>query len=119
VVAAGWLVSTLVGAVAGASAGAASGGVIGALTEAGVSHDHAHIYAEGMRRGGTLVTARVDADHSVLVEDIMEQHHPVDPDTRGVAYQRDGWKKFDAEAHTLSAEELAGQRAIHHSDRAA
>src|SRR5215211_7590340 len=53
VVAAGWLAST----AAGAAAGAATGGVIGALTQAGVSEEDAHVYAEGVRRGGTLVTA--------------------------------------------------------------
>jgi uncharacterized membrane protein len=59
VVAAGWLVSTL----AGAAAGAATGGVIGALTQAGVSDEEAHVYAEGLRRGGAVVSAKVsDAD---------------------------------------------------------
>src|SRR6478735_5756441 len=55
VVAAGWLASTALGA----AAGAATGGVVGALTEAGVSEEDAPLYAEGVRRGGTLVTARV------------------------------------------------------------
>src|SRR3977135_3762731 len=63
VVAAGWLVSTL----AGAAAGGATGGVIGALTQAGVSKDDADVYAEGLRRGGAVVSARVsDADASRL-----------------------------------------------------
>ncbi len=56
VVAAGWLASTLVGA----GIGAAAGGVVGALTDAGVSHEDAHAYAEGINRGGTLVTVRTD-----------------------------------------------------------
>ena len=55
VVAAGWLAAT----AAGALTGAAAGGLIGALTQAGVSEEDAHVYAEGIRRGGTLVTARV------------------------------------------------------------
>ena len=63
VVAAGWLAATAVGA----AAGAATGGIVGALTEAGVSEEDAHSYAEGVRRGGTLVSARVaDADRSRL-----------------------------------------------------
>ena len=53
--AAGWLAATAVGA----AAGAATGGIVGALTEAGVSAEDAHSYAEGVRRGGTLVSARV------------------------------------------------------------
>src|SRR6187397_837771 len=63
VVAAGWLASTALGA----AAGAATGGVVGALTEAGVSKEDAPLYAEGVRRGGTLVSAKVpDADRSRL-----------------------------------------------------
>ena len=54
VVAAGWLVSTL----AGRAAGGATGGAIGALTQAGISDDDAHVYAEGLRRGGAVVSAR-------------------------------------------------------------
>src|SRR6476646_2493189 len=63
VVAAGWLAATAVGA----AAGAATGGVIGALTQAGVSTEDAEVYAEGVRRGGTLVSAKVaDADRARL-----------------------------------------------------
>jgi hypothetical protein len=51
VFAAGWLAATAVGA----AAGAATGGLVGALTEAGVSKEDAPLYAEGVRRGGTLV----------------------------------------------------------------
>src|SRR3954469_13886583 len=54
VVAAGWLIATL----AGAGVGAAAGGLLGSLTGAGVSEQEAHVYAEGVRRGGTLVTVR-------------------------------------------------------------
>jgi hypothetical protein len=63
VVAAGWLVAT----VAGAAAGGTTGGIVGALTQAGVSDEDVQVYAEGVRRGGTLVTAPVnDADASRL-----------------------------------------------------
>ena len=52
VVAAGWLVATL----AGAAAGGVTGGAVGALTEAGISKDEADVYAEGLRRGGAVVS---------------------------------------------------------------
>src|SRR6476646_1951231 len=54
VVAAGWLASTAVGA----AAGAATGGIVGALVDAGENREHAHIYSEAVRRGGTLVSVR-------------------------------------------------------------
>ena len=58
VVGLGWLAATAVGAVTGAAVGAATGGLIGSLTEAGVSEQDAHVYAEGVRRGGTLLSVR-------------------------------------------------------------
>jgi hypothetical protein len=111
VVAAGWLVATAVGAVAGAGAGAAAGGVIGSLTKAGVSEDHAHVYLEGVRRGGTLVTARVADSQVPMVEPIMRRHHPVNPDMRGKAYRAQGWTAFDENAEPYSASELERERA--------
>jgi hypothetical protein len=95
VVAVGWLAATAAGAVAGAAVGGTTGGIIGSLTHAGVSKEHAHVYAEGIRRGGTLVTARVDEVRAGAVEDIMIQFHAIDPDTRGTAYRAGGWKGFD------------------------
>ncbi len=54
VVAAGWLASTALGA----AVGGAAGGIVGALTQAGVPEEDAHIYAEGLRRGGTLLSGK-------------------------------------------------------------
>jgi hypothetical protein len=110
VVAAGWLVSTAVGAIAGAGAGAATGGVIGSLTSAGVSPEHAQVYAEGVRRGGTLVTARVDENRAAAVEEIMARHRSVDPDTRGRMYREGGWRAFDEASPPYTAAELERER---------
>ena len=50
-------------ALAGAGIGAVTGGLIGGLTKLGVPEEHAHHFAEGVRRGGTLVTVKSeDAD---------------------------------------------------------
>ena len=57
VVAAGWLVATAAGAATGAVVGGAAGGLVGSLTGADVPERDAQFYAEGVRRGGTLVTA--------------------------------------------------------------
>jgi hypothetical protein len=113
VVAAGWLVATAVGAVAGAGAGAVAGGLIGSLTDAGVSEDDAHVYLEGVRRGGTLVTARVGDDLVSMAEQIVHRHHPVDPDLREKAYRAHGWTAFDGTAKPFTAAELEQERAIH------
>jgi len=110
VVAAGWLVATAVGAGAGAGAGAATGGVIGSLTSAGVSSEHAHVYAEGVRRGGTLVTARVEEHRVAAVEQIMRRHRSVDPDIRGREYRDGGWTAFDEASPPYTASELERER---------
>ena len=47
--------STLVGA----GLGAATGGIVGGLVGLGIPEEDATMYAEGARRGGTLVTAQV------------------------------------------------------------
>jgi hypothetical protein len=98
VVAAGWLAATLAGAAAGAGVGAVSGGIIEAMTGAGVSTEDAHLYAEGVRRGGTLVVARVDESQVSLAESIMRQHNPVDSIARRTAFRETGWKAFDPKA---------------------
>jgi len=108
VVAAGWLVSTLTGAVAGG----ATGGVIGALTQAGISKEDADIYAEGLRRGGAVVSARVaDADASRL-QALMDRSAVRIAD-RGAAYRRAGWKSFDPMATPYTAEQVRKERDLY------
>src|SRR6478609_4040131 len=90
VVAAGWLVAT----AAGAAAGGMTGGIIGALTQAGVSDEDAHLYAEGVRRGGTLVTARVDDGAASKLEGVLDRSSLRTSDVRS-SYSKTGWKSFD------------------------
>ncbi len=110
VVAAGWLAATAAGAVAGAVAGGAAGGLIGALTDAGVSEDHAHVYAEGVRRGGTLVTAKVEDSLYTDAEEVLRQSNWVDPDKRRAAYAEDGWSRFDDTLDPYEPTEIEQER---------
>ena len=108
VVAAGWLAST----AAGAAAGAAAGGIIGALTEAGVSREDASRYAEGVRRGGTLVSARVpDQDRARL--DALLHERSVNLQERSAAWQKSGWTDFDAASPPLSPEDIIRERELY------
>ena len=99
VVAAGWLVATAVGAGVGAGAG----GLLGSLVGAGVSEDEAHVYAEGVRRGGTLVTARVEESQRAMVEDVMARFNAADATARGDEYRAGGWSRFDETAPAYAA----------------
>jgi len=92
VVAAGWLVATL----AGAAVGGGAGGIVGSLVHTGVSDDEANVYAEGVRRGGTLVTARVDDSRVADAEGIMSGRSYVDWKTRNQEYRDAGWNGFDS-----------------------
>ncbi|KFG69832.1 membrane protein [Microvirga sp. BSC39] len=74
VIAAGWIVSTLVGA----GAGAAVGGLAGALADAGLTDEEANTYADGVRRGGALVTVKVDEARMDRVVSILDDEGEVD-----------------------------------------
>ncbi len=108
VVAAGWLAAT----AAGAAAGAATGGVIGALTEAGVTNEDAETYAEGVRRGGTLVSARVPDGNKAKLESVLNQS-AVDVQSRRASWQKSGWKSFDPAAKPYSADDVRKERALY------
>ena len=94
VVAAGWLAST----ITGAAVGGAAGGLVGALTDSGVNPAHADVYAEGVRRGGTLVTVNANDGDVARVRDILKQRSWVDPESRGQEYRSTGWTSFDERA---------------------
>ena len=112
VVAAGWLVSTAVGAAIGAAAGGLTGGLLGALKDAGHTDEEAHVYAEGVRRGGTLVSVRCDSgDHRAAAERVLNGTGGVDAMTRGADYRAAGWQSFDGAAEPLGAEAIAAERA--------
>lgn len=116
VVAAGWLVA----AATGAGVAAAAGGLIGALTESGVEEADAHVYAEGVKRGGTLVTVRAaDATQAANAEAIMARHQPVSLKERGETYRSAGWQGFEHDTRTITASEAEARGTGHMDDRMA
>jgi hypothetical protein len=110
VVAAGWLAATAVGAAAGAIAGAIGGGIVGAMTRAGVAEEDAHFYAEGVRRGGSLVSARVVDELAPRVQEILDGHDHVDIEARRDVFRDTGWRQFDESGRALSEEEIIRAR---------
>lgn len=110
VVAAGWLASTAVGAIAGAVAGGATGGLLGALKDAGHSDEEAHVYSEGVRRGGTLVSVRADEVDGDRIENLLSTGRGVDASTRGEAYRKSGWTEFRDDADPYTTDQIARER---------
>jgi len=82
-------------AAAGAGIGAVTGGLLGALVGAGIPESDAHFYAEGVRRGGTLVILKASDDMANRAHDIMQRHGAVDVDKRSAEWRSTGWTRFD------------------------
>ena len=106
IVAAGWLVATLTGA----GVGAAAGGLAGSLTGAGVSEADAHVHAEGVRRGGAVVTVRTDDTMQESVEAMLDGRKPVNLAARRAEYQTEGWTAHDETAPAYSPEQITTER---------
>lgn len=117
VVAAGWLAATAVGAAVGAVAGAATGGLLGALKDAGHTDEEANVYAEGVRRGGALVSVKAHADEIATVEEVLNARRGVDAAVRGDAYRQSGWTAFDPAATPYSTDDIGRERALYGEQR--
>jgi len=105
VVAAGWL-ATL---AAGAAAGGVTGGLVGALVASGTSKENAELYAEAVRRGGTIVTAKVPDDEESDYLRIMETPS-IDLTERVIIWKQSGWKGYDATAPSYTPEQIQRER---------
>jgi hypothetical protein len=84
--------------------------LIGALTDSGVPEEDAHVYAEGVRRGGSLVTAKVDDAMASEAEEILERSNWVDVPARRTAYREQGWSRFDSSLDPYTQEEIEAER---------
>ena len=69
-----------------------------ALVDAGLSKEHADVYSESVRRGCTLVSARVSGREGARIQAILDRYKPINPVERGGAYRREGWTGFDPKA---------------------
>ena len=109
VVAAGWLAALATGAVGGGVAG----GLIGALVESGTSKENAELYAEALRRGGAIVTAKVSDDDVPQYTAIMD-HRAYNLIERENVWRGEGWRGYDPDAPVYTADEARRERESHH-----
>lgn len=86
---AGPLVAVLTGTVAGA----VTGGIVGALVKSGMPEDEAPYYAEGIRRGGTLIS--VETSDTLRAQDILNRQGSINIHERSNLWRREGWQGFD------------------------
>ncbi len=92
--------STLTGAGVGAVAGGVTGGLLGALIGLGIPEEEAGYYAEGVRRGGVLLTVQADDQDTDQVVNVLNQHDPIDINSRVEQWRRQGWAGFNPDAQT-------------------
>lgn len=108
VVAMGWLASLAAGAVAGGAAG----GVIGALVQSGTSKENAELYAEALRRGGAIVTAKVPSDEETKYAAILDRS-AIDMTARSSAYRAQGWTGYDPSAPAYTVDQVRRERDLY------
>jgi uncharacterized membrane protein len=103
-------VTALLGAGAGAVAGSVAGGLLGALIDLGIPEEHAGYYAEGVRRGGALVTVEADDQSLERARGLMNRYHPVDIHQRAEAWRQSGWKGYDAASKPYTSKQTMKER---------
>jgi hypothetical protein len=108
VVAAGWLAA----AATGVLAGGAAGGIVGALAGSGTSKENAALYAEAVRRGGSIVTARVPDDEEAKYAAILDRS-AINVDERAALWRKSGWTAYDPAAPAYTADEVRRERATY------
>lgn len=112
VIAAGTLATGLAssvagGAIVGVTAGAATGGLVASLVDMGISDNEANFYAEGVKRGGVLITVQTDETRASKAESILRRFNALEVNTHTEAWQAEGWERFDetispSKEHSLS-----------------
>ena len=66
------------------------------LENDGVPRTDAHAYAEGVRRGGSLVAVECDDDEVDQVIDILDDDGVLDLDEQQTSWRSEGWQGYDA-----------------------
>jgi uncharacterized protein (TIGR02271 family) len=103
-------------ALTGAGLGAVTGGLIGGLTRLGVPDEDAHYYAEGVRRGGILVTVAADDEREAQrAAEIFRRHGALDIDQRASEWKKQGWKgrfEADTKADTAATSSIESERTV-------
>ncbi len=112
VLAAGPLAAALMAGI-GAASGAVTGGIVAGLVDFGVPPEHAETYAEGVRRGGTLVTVHITQDEwADRAQSVLNRYNPVDISARSGDWRANGWAGYDETAAPLSADQIRQQSQV-------
>jgi len=85
-------IGPIAGAIGGMTAGATVGGLIGILKDHGISEDQAEFYAEGVKRGGSLVTVHgVDGERAKTARKVLDKTGAIEVEKLEDEWRRSGW----------------------------
>ncbi|CAO3434085.1 YsnF/AvaK domain-containing protein [Azospirillum doebereinerae] len=87
------------------------GGFLSRLTGWGIPDHDAHVYAEGVRRGGSLLKIRLDDADVDRALAVLERGKVIDIEERGTAYRASGWAGYDENSSYYDERSVAEERA--------
>jgi len=91
------------------------GGLFGGLYSQSVMGEDAGFYAEGIRRGGAVLTVQTDDEEVDRAEAILNRYGAVDIDERSSKWREQGWSGYDPNARPLSVDRAAEERSRYES----
>ena len=95
-----------------------TGGFWSWLTGSGVPENEAGVYAEGVRRKGTLVTVSASDDLIKKASGILSHHHVLNIDQEGESWKASGWTGYNEKAAAYTGEPLAKTAVTKRADTA-
>ena len=88
------------GAAGGVASAQEDKGFFASLRDMFIPDEDRPTYAEGVRRGGAMVSAQVEDAHMDAAMDVLERHGAVDLDEREAEWRKSGWTGAGAAAGT-------------------
>lgn len=110
VLAAGPIAAVLATGAAAGAAGAVGGAIVGAMTDNGIPQRDAEIYAEAIRRGGTLVIVNAATERETATRQTLLDHKPFDIENTVDRWKAGGWNSYDATAEPFGVEAARQER---------
>ncbi|MFT8246312.1 hypothetical protein [Roseomonas sp. BN140053] len=87
------------------------GGFLSSLLAVFIPDADRHVYAEGVRQGGYVLTAELEDAQVEHALDVFEQHGAVDLDSRVAEWCSSGWTDYDPSLETLRDADRGGASA--------
>ncbi len=98
------------GLLGGALQDTENSNILEALSRMGLPDEAAQAFAEGVRRGGTLLSLSAEDDEAAQAREMMDSHQPYDVNQRLAVWRQQGWQGFDPQAQPYTPAEMAPEQ---------